>query len=179
LRPAHRTGVGRLRGATGRSLACGHEPFSLSRYLDGEADDVAAIELRLAACAVCRGHLEGLRAVQRAIAVPRLEADPYFVVRFRARREVAARRAIESWRRIAVRLLLPATATAAVLAAVTVSLGDADRDSFWELERFALGAGSPRVRSAPSAGELEPLLAAALDPREPVRPRVAAGREAR
>lgn len=154
--------------------SCQRDQARLSAYLDGEAADPVAVERHLASCAVCRLELDELRAVQHLIHVPPVAADPYFVVRFRARHEASAR-TLASWRRIAVRLLLPATATAAFLAAVTVSRGESDRDSFWDLERHALGAGSPRVGSAPSASELEPLFAAALGPREPVKPRVAGG----
>jgi predicted anti-sigma-YlaC factor YlaD len=153
---------------------CERDAARLSAYLDGEALDPAAVERHLASCAACRQELDELRAVQRVLQVPAVAADPYFVLRFRARHEASVR-TLESWRRIAVRLLLPATATAAILAAVTVSRGEGDRDSFWELERHALGAGSPRVGSAPRSSELEPLFAAALGPREPVKPRVAGG----
>jgi anti-sigma factor RsiW len=156
------------------SRTCRRDVTWLSAYLDGEAPEAAEVEEHLAACPECRREVAELREVQRLVVTPQFAPDPYFVVRFRARHEASVR-ALESWRRVAVRLLLPATATAAVLAVVTVSLGEGDRDSFWELERHALGAGSPRVESAPASSDLEPLFAAAIGPREPVRPRVADG----
>jgi hypothetical protein len=148
-------------------MACGHH------------DDDRPLEEDLESCAECRLDLAELREAQRLLRVPPLAPDPYFVVRFRARREEVERRSRFDWRRVATRLLLPATATAALLAALTVSWSDRERDSFWDLERHALAAGSPRVQSAPESSELEPLLAAALGPREPVRPRVTGGESER
>jgi predicted anti-sigma-YlaC factor YlaD len=159
-------------------MTCGREDAWLSAYLDGEALDGGTARAmdpdgHLESCADCRGLLADLREVRDLVRPPRVEPDPFFLTRFRARREAATRLERESWRRVAVRLLLPATAAAAVMAVVTVGLGERERDSFWDLERHALGAGSPRVQSAPAASDLEPFLAAALGPREPVRPRVA------
>jgi anti-sigma factor RsiW len=159
-------------------MACGHHDDALlSAHLDGEATEGSGgVRLEdLESCAECRQSLAELREVQRLVRVPRVEPDPFFVVRFRARRGEAERSSLLSWLRVAVRVLLPATAAAAVVAAVTVSGGERERDSFWDLERHALAAGSPRMQSAPESSDLEPLLAAALGPREPVRPRVAVG----
>jgi anti-sigma factor RsiW len=156
-------------------MECGRDRAGLSAYLDGEAADGNELERHLESCAACRAELDELRALRRVLHVPRLEPDPFFLVRFRARREALERLSAESWRRVAVRLLLPATAAAALLALVAIRSGAGEPESFWDLERHALASGSPRLRSAPESSDLEPLLAAALGPREPVRPRVAGG----
>lgn len=157
-------------------MDCGRDRAGLSAYLDGEAPDGAELERHVESCAECRRELGELRALRRVLHVPALEPDPFFVVRFRARRAELERLSVESWRRVAVRLLLPATAAAALLALIAIRTGVGEPESFWDLERHALAAGSPRLRSAPESSDLEPLLAAALGPREPVRPRVAGGR---
>ena len=135
------------------------EPM-LSPYADGElpASDVTAIEVHLEACPRCREELASFRELSNLL-VSETEADPFFLTRFRARRDqLLAREAPPAvWRRLAVRLLpLAAAALVAAAAALWIST---EEPELGELEAQHLGDGF-----LTTAGEREPVLQIAFEP---------------
>jgi anti-sigma factor RsiW len=117
------------------------EPL-LSMYLDGElsASDASRLEGHLDACGSCREELASFRELSGMLTT-RPEPDPYFLTRFRARRdeELGAEGALQAWRRLAVRLLpLAIAALLGAAAAVWLSMEDA---GLVELEARQLGDG--------------------------------------
>lgn len=102
-------------------MTCEIARDEFSALLDGELDArlAGAVRTHLDACDACRVQFAGLEALSQALATPRLEPDPGFVVRFRARRdrEVGDRLDWLPWRRMAFRLA--PLAAAAVLGVAT------------------------------------------------------------
>jgi anti-sigma factor RsiW len=117
------------------------EPM-LSMYLDGElsASDVSRLEGHLEVCESCREELASFEELSSVLAT-HAEPDPFFLTRFRARRdeELGPEGTLQVWRRLAVRLLpLAAAALIGAAAAVWVSTED---DELVELEARQLGDG--------------------------------------
>lgn len=112
----------------------------LSRFVDGEltVSEASSLERHVEFCERCRRELASFRELSTALSA-RTEADPFFVVRFRARLQevLGADGSFEVWRRLAVRLL-PLAAAALLGAAAAVWL--AVEDTGWvELESGQLG----------------------------------------
>lgn len=147
-------------------MRCERARERLSALLDRELGVATAeVEDHLAECAACARELAQLRAVSRLLRVEELAPDPYFVTRFRARRDDSQRRErqLQGWRRFTLRFLLPATAAAITLASVLVLAERPEGRSFHDLERHALSTGSTAFESRDIDPGSEPLLAAFLD----------------
>lgn len=117
------------------------EPL-LSRYIDGEleGEEVSSVEKHIESCTACREELASFRELSHMLST-RTEPDPFFVSRFRARRDevLGGDATWLFWRRVAVRLY--PLATAAVLAAAAVILLSPEDPGMEELELQALGDG--------------------------------------
>ena len=135
------------------------EPM-ISRYLDGELDasDATAIEVHLESCSRCREELASFREMSSLLAAE-TEADPFFLTRFRVRRDqlLAKENPRAIWKKYAVRLLpLAAAALIGATAALWIST---EEPELGELEAQHLGDGF-----LANAGELEPVLQIAFEP---------------
>ncbi len=123
-------------------MDCERWGLLLSRYMDSElaGSDVSLVEKHLEGCSTCREELESYRELSNMLCA-RTEPDPFFVSRFRARKdEVLGQDASWLfWKRVAVRLL--PLATAAMLAAVALMLLSPADSGLEELETMALGDG--------------------------------------
>ena len=135
------------------------EPM-LSPYADGElpASDLTAIEVHLEACPRCREELASFRELSSFLA-SETEADPFFLTRFRARRDqLLAREALPLvWRRFAVRLL--PLAAAALLGAAAALWLSTEEPELGDLEAQHLGDGFLTTVEQP-----EPVLQIAFEP---------------
>jgi hypothetical protein len=131
-----------------------------SLIADGEAPP--ELRSRLDDPAV-RGEVAEIRRLSAALRVPEDVAapDPYFVVRFRARRDAlaAAVHSAESWRR-AAQYLLPLAASALLGAAVAVWVSGDSTSALGEIEMRALGRGVADVTV--ETASVEPVLRIAL-----------------
>jgi anti-sigma factor RsiW len=130
-------------------------------YLDGElsASDVSRLEGHLDACESCREELASFKELSGMLTT-HAEPDPYFLTRFRARRdeELGAEGAFQPWRRFAVRLLpFAVAALLGAAAAVWLSVDDA---GLVELEARQLGDGFVMA----AGEEPYPVLNIALEP---------------
>ena len=135
------------------------EPL-LSLYLDGElsASDVSPLERHLESCERCREELASFRELSGVLSTDP-EPDPFFLTRFRARRdEELGTGSVQVWRRLAVRLL--PLAAAALIGAATVIWLSVEDTGFVELEARHLGDGFVMA----TEGELFPGLQIALEP---------------
>ena len=135
------------------------EPL-LSRYMDGElpASDVTAVEEHLESCPRCREELASFREMSSLLA-SETEPDPFFLTRFRARRDqlLSKEAPLVVWRKLAVRLLpLAAAALIGAAAALWVST---EEPELGELEAQHLGDGF-----LTTAGVSEPVLQIAFEP---------------
>ena len=110
----------------------------LSAFVDGELSEQrqAALQSHVDACPGCLEELSSLQEVARALAV-RTEPDPFFVTRFRARRDQDPYALPWPWRKLALRLL--PLAAAAVLVAATAVWVSTEQSGLGELEARALG----------------------------------------
>jgi anti-sigma factor RsiW len=110
----------------------------LSALLDGELSEQrqAALQSHVDACPGCREELSSVQEVARALAV-RFEPDPFFVTRFRARRDRDPYALPWPWRKLALRLL--PLAASAVLVAATAVWVSTEQNGLGELEARALG----------------------------------------
>ena len=110
----------------------------LSALVDGELSEQsqAALQSHVDACPACRDELSSVQEVARALAV-RTEPDPFFVARFRARRDRDPYALPWPWRKLALRLL--PLAAAAVLVAATAVWVSMEQNGLGELEARALG----------------------------------------
>jgi anti-sigma factor RsiW len=110
--------------------------------LDGElsASDVSRLERHLEICERCREELASFRELSVMLAT-QPEPDPFFLTRFRARRdeELGTVGSVQVWRRLAVRLL-PLAAAALVGAAAVIWLS-VEEAGLEELEARQLGDG--------------------------------------
>jgi hypothetical protein len=127
------------------------------------ADGEAPATLEQSAGAEVRAELAEIRRLSAALRVPDDVArpDPFFVTRFRQRRDsmAAAAQSAQSWRR-AARYLLPLAASA-LLGAVVAVWASTERDSaLGELELRALGNGVADVTIETTS--VEPVLRIAL-----------------
>ena len=116
------------------------EPL-LSLYCDGElsASDVSQLDRHLKTCERCREELASFRELSDVLATQPVP-DPFFLTRFRARRdEELGTGAVQVWRRLAVRLL-PLAAAALIVAATVIWLS-VDDAGLVELEARHLGDG--------------------------------------
>jgi len=131
----------------------------LSAHLDGELALAEERVLRehLAGCEACRAELAALRQLAESVAV-HTEPDPFFVARFRARRNSDPWAMPEPWRRLALRLL--PFAAAAVLGAFVAVWQSQPPTALGELESRALGQASLIALEA----EVDPVLRIALEP---------------
>jgi anti-sigma factor RsiW len=126
--------------------------------VDSELSEAEAreIEAHLAHCPACREMAEDLRRIG-SLVTSEVEPDPFFVARFRARREERSVAPWWTWRQLALRILPLA---AAVLAAALLSIrGEGERNDIHALELAALD--SPPLATF-DAGE--PVLSIALAP---------------
>ena len=114
----------------------------LSRHIDDElaGSEASSLEKHLESCAACREELASLRELSNMLST-QTEPDPFFVSRFRARKDELLGQDASwlFWRRVAVRLL--PLATAAMLAAVALMLLSPVDSGLEELETMALGDG--------------------------------------
>ena len=131
-----------------------------SLLADGEAPP--ELRSRLDDPAV-RGEVAEIRKLSVALRVPEdvAQPDPYFVVRFRARRDALAAtvQSAQSWRR-AAQYLLPLAAGALIGAVVAVWVSGDSASSLGELEMRALGKGVADVTLETTS--IEPVLRIAL-----------------
>jgi anti-sigma factor RsiW len=122
-------------------MSCERWEQLLSQYIDGElaGSAVSSVEEHLEGCASCREELASFRELSEMLST-RMEPDPYFVSRFRARRdEVLGGDGMGLfWRRLAVRLL-PLAAAALLAAAAVVLLSE--KPGLEEIELQAHGDG--------------------------------------
>ena len=131
-----------------------------SLIADGQA--TPAERLRLDDPAV-RAEVADIRRLSAALQVPADVArpDPYFLVRFRARRDaVAAAAQSAQWWRRAARYLLPLAASALLGAVLTVWISSENTSTLGELEMRALGKGVADVTLETTS--IEPVLRIAL-----------------
>jgi len=135
------------------------EPL-LSRFLDGElaGSEKTGLEQHLETCRTCREELASFRELSSVLAT-HTEPDPFFVTRFRARRdeEQGAAGTPLIWKRLAVRLL-PLAVAALLGAAATVWLS-VEEGGFSDLEARELGDGFMATIS-----EEDPVLNMAFEP---------------
>ena len=137
-----------------------HDDLIASLLADGEAPpelESRRTEPRVAA------ELAEIRRLSRRLAVPEDvgRPDPFFVTRFRARRDAlrSAAQSVQPWRRIAMRLL--PLAAGALLGATLAVWASGDRTSaLGELEMTYLGTGVADVTLASALDE--PVLRIAL-----------------
>jgi hypothetical protein len=110
-----------------------------------------------------RSELAEIRRLQAALRVPADVAapDPYFVTRFRQRRDalLEAAQSAESWRR-AARYLLPLTAGALLGAVLAVWASPESGSALGELEMRELGKGVADITLETTS--VEPVLRIAL-----------------
>ncbi len=141
-------------------MACKHWEPLLSRLVDGELaeSEKAGLERHLEECRKCCEELTSFRELSDVLAA-RTEPDPFFLTRFRARRDEkqGAEGTLLPWRRFAVRLL-PLAVAALLGAAATVWLSVEEGD-FSDLEARELGDGFIAYVS-----EEEPVLHMAFEP---------------
>jgi len=131
-----------------------------SLLADGEAP--AALAARGAEPEVAAGVAE-IRLLSQRLRVPEdfARPDPFFVARFRARRDAlrSAASSAQAWRRMALRLL-PLAASALVGAAVAVWVSGERTSALGELEMSDLGTGVADVTLESAVDE--PVLRIAL-----------------
>jgi hypothetical protein len=137
-----------------------HDDPIASLLADGEA--APELERRRAEPAVAAEVAE-IRRLSRRLRVPPevAQPDPFFVVRFRARRD-ALRQAAQSgqaWRRVALRLL-PLAASAVLAAVVAIVVSSERTSALGELEMTDLGGGVADVTLESTS--VEPVLRIAL-----------------
>jgi anti-sigma factor RsiW len=129
-------------------------------YWDGElsASDVSLLERHLESCDRCREELASFRELSGVLSTEP-EPDPFFLTRFRARRdEEMGTGTLQIWRRLAVRLL--PLAAAALIGAATVIWLSMEDTGLEELEARHLGDGFVMATEA----EPYPGLQIALEP---------------
>ncbi len=135
----------------------------LSQLLDGEAQDLPGgqFENHLESCDECRDQLDSFRQLSGILST-HTEADPHFLTRFRARRnmELGVPGIWRVWRKLAVRLL--PLATAAILGAAAVVWLSVEEEGLVELEAIELGNGYSMLYE--DVTEVEPVLHIALEP---------------
>jgi anti-sigma factor RsiW len=132
----------------------------LSLYWDGElsASDASHLERHLDACESCREELASFRELS-GLLESQTKPDPFFLTRFRARRnEELGIGSLQVWRRLAVRLL--PLAAAALLGAAAVTWLSVEEAGLEELEASQLGDGFVMA----TEGEPYPGLQIALEP---------------
>lgn len=141
-------------------MACKRWEPLLSRVVDGELaeSEKAGLERHLEECRECREELASFREISSVLAA-HTEPDPFFLTRFRARRDeehgTSATPII--WKRLAVRLL-PLAVAALLGAAATVWLS-VEEGGFSDLEARELGDGFMATIS-----EEDPVLHMAFEP---------------
>jgi anti-sigma factor RsiW len=122
-------------------MNCEHWGPLLSQYVDGELTGAerTSVEEHLESCAACREELASFRELSRMLST-RTEPDPFFVSRFRARRDelMGGDATWLFWRRLAVRLM-PLAAAALLAAAAVVLLSE--KPGLEEIELQAHGDG--------------------------------------
>jgi hypothetical protein len=137
-----------------------HRDPVASLLADGEAPP--ELQARRAEPAV-RVELAEIERLSRALAVPPdvAQPDPFFLARFRARRDAlrSADRAAEIWRRITLRLL-PIAASALLAAALAIGSSSDRTSALGELEMTDLGSGVADVTLESTS--VEPVLRIAL-----------------
>ena len=142
-------------------MRCERWESLLSPYLDGElsADEGDAVEEHLQSCSDCGKALASMRALSELLS-SHIEPDPYFVVRFRARRRLsmAGEGVWLFWRRLAVRLL--PLATAALMGAAAVVWFSTDEPRLSELEATDLD----RDLTLLTEDQVNPVLRIAMEP---------------
>jgi anti-sigma factor RsiW len=132
----------------------------LSPYADGElpASDVTAIEVHLEVCPRCREELASFRELSNLLA-SETEADPFFLTRFRVRRDqmLAKEGPLIVWRKLAVRLF--PLAAAALLGAAAALWLSTEEPELGDLEAQHLGDSFLTMVEQP-----EPVLQIAFEP---------------
>ena len=116
-------------------MACPEDRISV--WLDGELPqgEAGVVETHVEGCASCQELVQAFGSRT----LPRLEPDPSFIVRFRARRDEQSIAPWWTWRQLALRLLPLA---AAVVGAAVLSIwiaASSSESSLQALEREALG----------------------------------------
>jgi anti-sigma factor RsiW len=149
-------------------MRCDIARDEFSALLDGELDGSldGAVRAHLESCEPCRTQLAGLEVLSRALAT-RLEPDPGFIVRFRARRdrEIGDRLAWLPWRRLAFRLVpLAAAAVLAVAAGVWISAPSEPAVEMLELVDLEYGEWGSDQALADEEFRPSPVLHIAMEP---------------
>jgi anti-sigma factor RsiW len=142
-------------------MSCREDQSKLSAWLDSElsAAEARDVEAHVTRCAACRELVSELREVKALVvsAVSELEPDPFFVARFRARRDELATAPWWTWRRLAL-TFLPLAAAALVAALLSVR-GSGEGNDIHALELAALDGPPPATLEGG-----EPVLSIALAP---------------
>ena len=135
-------------------MACPDDRISI--WIDGELlrDEARMVEEHVDGCAGCQELVQAFGSR----ALPRLEPDPSFIVRVRARRDEQSIAPWWTWRQLALRLLPLA---AAFIIAALMSLWIASSSSESSLQALELEAlGDPVAFDA----EVEAVLSIAFEP---------------
>ncbi len=123
-------------------MACERWEPLLSQFLDNQLapSEKAALDRHLGECRRCREEMAAFRELSSLLSA-QTEPDPFFVARFRARRDEVhgGEGSWLLWRRLAIRLL-PLAVAALLGAAVTVWLS-VEEVALSELEAVELGDG--------------------------------------
>jgi anti-sigma factor RsiW len=123
-------------------MSCEHWDPLLSQLLDDELEpsEKAGLDRHLGACRRCQEEMAALRRLSGMLAT-HTEPDPFFVTRFRARRDElhSGEGSWLLWRRLAIRLL--PLAVAALLGAAATVWFSLEEKGLSELEARELGDG--------------------------------------
>jgi hypothetical protein len=127
------------------------------------ADGEAPVEIEAQLAEEARAELAEIRRLSEALRVPADvgQPDPFFVARFRQRRDAAVANAqsAQPWRRVA-QYLLPLAASALLGAAVAIVVSSERASALGELEMRELGNGVADVTLETTS--VEPVLRIAL-----------------
>ncbi len=144
-------------------MTCDRWAPLLSAYLDEELSpmDRDLFSHHLDSCEHCREEIASLRRISELLSVD-TKPDPFFVTRFRARRDEELGTVVGwlDWRRLAVRLM-PLAALTLLCAGAAVWLSNGD-EGLIDLEARELGNGLAAVLE--STAPDDPILQIVVDP---------------
>ena len=132
--------------------SCSDVEDKLSALYDGELPEAEARHVRrhIDDCANCADLLSSFEQLSTSLGAT-TDADPFFLTRFRARRDSLSVAPWWTWRQLALRLL-PVAAAAVFAAGAAVWLSANGAEDLGELEHHALG--TPGVVQSLEADEL-------------------------